>query len=70
MASSDGDVGARRAKVVVFSLKSRRLGKMTILRTTGEVTYKKFYQVIGLEMETNRNYDYEGRSGIDSTELN
>ena len=31
---------------------------------------KKFYQVIGLEMETNRNYDYEGRSGIDSTELN
>jgi hypothetical protein len=37
MASSDGNRGERRAKVAVFSLKLKRLLKLTILRTNGEV---------------------------------
>lgn len=59
-------------KVAVFSLKFKRLLYVTILRTSGEVTYyghsDQHIKVIGLEMITNGNYVNEGRS-LDITVL-
>ncbi len=67
IASSDCEVGERRAKVAIFSLKFKRFCKMAIFSYKKRSLYHKILQSNWAQDENKMKCRYEGRSAIDFT---